>query len=69
MKTYNWDAGFETFFDKEESGRPYFDVVVGSGKPQRVYPESKAELKKCRDNVSKFGLNRPLGSYYPEGIR
>jgi len=69
MKVYNWDTGFERFFDKEMKGRKFFDVVVGSGKPQRLYPESNAELKECRNNVGKFGLNRSLGSLYPEQIR
>jgi hypothetical protein len=65
MKKYNWDYGFERFEDKAEpAGSVFFDVHVGMGRPQRLYPETPAELAECRAQVST--CVNSLGSLSPE---
>jgi hypothetical protein len=68
MKKFNWDYGFEKFDDGlEPVGAAFFDVRVGSGHPQRLYPETPAELAECRAQVST--CVNSLGSLSPEKHR
>jgi hypothetical protein len=65
MRKFDWDYGFERFLDREMVGGTFFDVVVGNGRPQRLYPESPQEFDDCLRNVTSTNLNPTLGSLYP----
>jgi hypothetical protein len=68
MKKFNWDYGFEKFDDGlEPVGAAFFDVHVGLGRPQRLYPETPAELRECRAQVDTCVNN--LGALAPEKHR
>ena len=69
MKKYNWDDGFNSFHDKKEVGKVFFEVNVGAGRPQRLYPETGIELRDCLKGLTKSPLNPALGDLLPPGIR
>lgn len=69
MKTVNLDKECQAFLDKKQLGKVFFGVYVGSGQPQRLYPETTDELRECLSNVRKSGLNPGLGDLYPPSIR
>jgi hypothetical protein len=68
MRKYNWNYEFEKFDDGfEPVGSSFFDVRVGLGRPQRLYPETPAELAECRAQVDT--CVNALGSLSPEKRR
>ena len=69
MKTFNWDYGFEGFLDKSMAGKTFYDVHVGSGRPQRIYPETDGEVSECRENVAASPINPGLGELTPARVR
>ena len=65
MKKYNWDYKFESFLDRKESG-VFFDVYVGSGRPQRLYPETAQSVtRRFNRGITRLkmmpGLMRSVG--------
>ena len=69
MKTFNWNYGFESFLDKSMSGKTFYDVRVGSGRPQRLYPETSAEVAECEQRVAARPINPGLGELTPARVR
>ena len=64
MKVYNWDYGVESFLDRKE-GNIFFDVEVGLGRPQRLYPETQEEFQEMWEKRVRYPLNPEIGRLWP----
>jgi len=65
MKKYDWNFGFESFLDRKEESKVFFDVEAGMGRPQRLYPETKEEFRELWEKRVRFPLNPGLGEVWP----
>ena len=68
MRTYNYNTVLDSFLDSKEAGNPFYTVTVGSGNPQRLYPETAQDVADCEKKVFR-GVNRPLGTLSPGRLR